>query len=238
MKYYIRATQTLDSGSYLLTRAGKLIPVKLHVPSTTYQSRQIYRLAPTDAQFLLDRGMIDENVAKYVLLTDFLAFLEAADVITYGLSDALTYMQYAELRFAPSIRELFTTYVPLSGNSTGLEHLKSELGNYDNQIADLYQQLSEQYVKVSRFGNTVEFRISSDDGFDWNKLIIDDVILKYENSLKNCRFNILKETDGNFRAYFENASLNDILENDNIVLSSTLYRRKIIGNRLTYEKVM
>ena len=88
----------------------------------------------------------------------------------------------------------------------------------------------------SVFGNAVEFRISRDD-YDWNKVIIDDVILKYDSGKPyTTRYTIMKESDNGYQEYFSNATLEDILENDGAVLSSELLDRKVINKRLKYVK--
>ena len=64
-----------------------------------------------------------------------------------------------------------------------------------------------------------EFRITSDNGYDWNDIIIDDVILSYDWK-PGMKFNILKESDSGYKSYFYNASMDDILEQDSLILSS------------------
>ena len=91
-----------------------------------------------------------------------------------------------------------------------------------------------EFVKVSEFGKTIEFRISSNDDFDWNKVIIDDVLLKNSKVYDTFNINIVRESDKGYKAYFLNASLADILNNDNIVLSSTYLNRKIVNGELEY----
>ena len=96
--------------------------------------------------------------------------------------------------------------------------------------------LKDNFCKISVFGNAVEFRISSDD-YDWNDVIIDDVILKYDRGNPyTTRYTIMKESDKGYQEYFSNATLEDILQNDKAVLSSQMLDRKVINKRLKYVK--
>ena len=108
---------------------------------------------------------------------------------------------------------------------------------YDKLNKQWYNYLCNEFVKVSEFGKTIEFRISSNDDFDWNKVIIDDVLLKNSKVYDTFNINIVRESDKGYKAYFLNASLADILNNDNIVLSSTYFNRKIVNGELEYSSI-
>ena len=63
------------TGSYLISQSGNIMKVDIHVPSTTYMGRGIYRLSPTDMEFLLNEGLITLDEAYSMLLQDYLIFI-------------------------------------------------------------------------------------------------------------------------------------------------------------------
>ena len=74
MKRYINANTTLKSGSYVSDRDGNIYDIMMHVPSTTYLGRGYLHLAPTDADFLLNQGLIsyDEHyLLSYIVMLNF-----------------------------------------------------------------------------------------------------------------------------------------------------------------------
>lgn len=223
MKKYIRSY--VYSNSYLLDRKGHIRVISLHVPSTTYVNRGITRLCPTDAEFLLNNGKITEDEAKTIALYDFTEFL--GDKSDYSPIDLSTYLNFAELKYAPSVRSIFL-------KSLNDPDVSADSSKYDKLNEQWYNYLCNEFVKVSEFGKTIEFRISSNDDFDWNKVIIDDVLLKNSKVYDSFNINIVRESDKGYKAYFLNASLSDILNSDNIVLSSTCLNRKIVNGELEY----
>lgn len=233
MKFYIKSSIQLNNGSYLLDRNGNLLAVKLHVPSTTYVSRGIERLSCTDGQFLYDQKLIDMDEFMSIALYNFWCFLQQdknkklSDSVT--VSDCIEFNDYAELRYAPSVRSKFML---ISGTVQDIVSRLSKYPDFKNLNNKWYDYLKNEYVKVSVFNNSVEFRISSEDGFDWNSTIIDSVILEDSNPAH--RYTIVRESSKGYRAYFINATLSDILENDKVVLSSKLLNRKVVCGRVVY----
>ena len=63
-------------GSYVVSQYGELTKVDMHVPSTTYMNRGIYRLSPSDIEFLLDEQLITDNESYSMLLEDFLLYID------------------------------------------------------------------------------------------------------------------------------------------------------------------
>ena len=231
MKRYITASTTYLSGSYLLDRDGNLRETILHAPSTTYINRGLLFLSPTDADLLYALGKIDEYQVEVILSYNYDYFLKheksGAKSSPMYVSE---FMNWAELKYAPDIRTMFMNL--MSSDATPEDVSKQ----FDKLNARWYKWLQDNFVKVSVIGKTVEFRITSEDGYDWNDIIIDDVILSYDWK-PGTRFNILKEDESGYRAYFYNSSLDDILENDNIILSSNRIDRKIINGTLVYANV-
>ncbi len=242
MKRYISSKTNLKQGSYVVDRNGKIYDIGMHVPSTTYLGRGLIHLATTDAQFLLDQNLITEDEAKSIMLYCYEEFLEDECGITdldqvIGLTTMSRFSDYAEMRWAPDARALFfgMSNIRTLGE---IEELRSELPDFDTLNKKWYPYLQDNYCKISRFGNVVEFRISSNDGFDWNKVIIDKVILKFDSGKPyTTRYNIARESDKGYQEYFYNATLEDILENDKVVLASKEYKdRKVVNNELRYIK--
>lgn len=234
MKRYISATTNLAQGAYLLSRTGRIEPTILHVPSTTYLSRGIKHLCPTDAEFLLNHGKISEEDAETILKYCVVEYMtnELGKDSDYLLSlfDVTKFTNYADLKYAPKLRAMFMKLLGLKNELSAEE--KREFEALDDAW---YEWLQNQFVKVSIIGNTAEFRISSNDGYDWNPLIIDQTIL--ETNLVNnpkMRYNIVRESRKGYKAYFLNASLDELLENDTIILASTYLERKVIAGAIRY----
>ena len=228
-----------EYGTWLLNRNGELEPTQMHVPSTTYLSRGLNHLAPTDAEFLYKHGKIsleDAELITKVCLVEFLTVeKDLNDDDRVGMTDMTMFNDYAELRYCPSFRNKFMMLITTVGNIITEED--------DVRFAELnskwYPWLQNNFVKVSKFGDVVEFRINSEDGYDWNKVIIDDGILKSGFADDpDIHYNILRESSKGYKAYFTDASLSDILDNDKVVLSSTLLRRKIVNGKVQYYKAV
>ena len=235
MKRYIKANTTLSQGAYLLSRQGDLIPVNLHVPSTTYRDRGLSHLSPTDAEFLCEQGKITFLEAIIICKVCLVEFLTT--VLDYGSDDEISVMDmskfnsYAELRYAPTLRKYLINYTAVVGDV----YTEDEEDIFEHLNARWYPWLQNNFVKVSIFGDVVEFRISSNDDFDWNRVIIDDCILKYDPSTRSTtKYSILRESVKGYKAYFINATIDDILEEDDIVLSSTLLQRKVVAGKVKY----
>lgn len=240
MKRYIRAKTTMKNGSFVVDRNGKIYDIGMHVPSTTYLGRGLLHLATTDAEFLLNQGLINKDEALSIMLYCYEEFLEDEMDVTdtdqiLPLSTESTFSNYAEMKWAPEARGIFFDNHCKTLNE--IEDARSELPDFDALNRKWYDYLKDNYVKVSRFGNIVEFRISSDDGYDWNKVIIDKVILKFDSGKPyTTRYNIIKETENGYKSYFYNATLEDILTEDKTVLSSELLDRTVVGGQVQYKK--
>lgn len=236
MKKYIKSNVSVKQGSYVLDRRGNLFDIQMHVPSTTYLSRGIVHLCPTDADFLFSQGELSEDEAMAICLYCYAEFLEDELGLTENEVIPLTapsqFNSYAELRYAPDVRILFFKF-----NGTKLSDVYSQLSNLPdfNQLNEKwYKFLQNQFVKVSIFNNQVEFRISSEDGYDWNKVIIDKFILRYDSTRSSTRYSILRESSKGYKAYFMNATVDDILENDKVVLATELLDRRVVNGRIRY----
>lgn len=228
MKKYIKASETSYlNGAYLLTKDGELLETVLHAPSTTFINRGLMFLSPTDADLLFRLHKISEYDMEIILLYSLNYFLANEKHSSSSLMYTSEFINWAELKFAPTARSIF------------MKHLSSNVvpENIDTQFSALnkkwYTWLQNNFVKLSVINKVAEFRITSDDAYDWNDVIIDDCILEYDWA-PGTRYNILKEDASGYRAYFFNATLDDILENDNLILSSTLLDRKIINGALEY----
>lgn len=230
MKKYIKATTEYLNGAYLLDRNGELYETILHAPSTTYINRGLFFLSPTDANLLYNENKISEYAVEVILSYNLQYFLEHESHSDSELLYVTQFTNWAELKYAPEARSIFMK----------LMQDKTEPADIDSRFHQLntkwYPWLQNNYVKVSVIGKVVEFRITSDDGYDWNDIIIDNVILEYDWK-PGTRFNILKEDASGYKAYFFNATLDDILENDNVILSSNQIDRKIINGTLVYTNV-
>lgn len=221
-------------GTWLLSRRGDLIPVTLHVPSTTWTSRGLEYLAPTDGEFLYTQGKISEEELTSIVLTNFLYYLNDNDITEYSITDVTAFSSYAELKYAPTARQIIMRLI--GGTAASVKNMLLELTSFSALNQKWYPFLQNNYVKVSKFNSSLEFRISS-DGFDWNEAIIDDVLLNEEYDFNKCRITIVKETAAGYKPFFQNATLNDILANDTAVMASDeLLERKVIDGKLTYHK--
>ena len=241
MKKYIRSNISVEQGSYVLDKRGNLQEVQMHIPSTTYMSRGIEHLAPTDAQFLFANGLINELEAKAICLYCYEEFLEdELDISNIEKSIPLTapaqFSSYAELRYAPDVRILFFKIHVV--NLRDIIDQLEELPDFEQLNSKWYPYLKNEYVKISIFNNQCEIRISSENGYNWNKDIIDDFILKYDGSTRSqTRYTILRESSNGYKAYFMNATVDAILQNDKVVLSSEYIERKIINGVIRYSAV-
>lgn len=237
MKRYIAARTSLNQGSYVVDRNGKIYDIGMHVPSTTYLGRGIYHLALTDADFLLNQSLISEEEATAIILYCYVEFIE--DECDFDdmdkvipLSKLTEFSDYAETKWARKARTIFFKQ-NLRTLREIYDHLDS-LPDFYELNKKWYKYLKENYCKISVFGNAVEFRISSDN-FDWNKVIVDDVILKYDSGKPyTTRYTIMKESENGYQEYFSNATLEDILQNDKAILSSEILERKVINKELQY----
>ena len=219
-------------GTWLLSRRGDLIPVTLHVPSTTWVSRGLEYLAPTDGEFLYTQGKISEEELTSIVLTNFLYYLNDNDITEYSISDVTAFNSYAELKHAPTARQIMMRFI--GGTTASVKNMLLELTSFSALNQKWYPFLQNNYVKVSKFNNTLEFRISS-DGYDWNENIIDDVLLNENYDFSRCRINIVKETAAGYKPYFQNATLDDILSNDGTVMASDkIYDRRIVDGIVVY----
>ena len=176
-------------------------------------------------------GHIEMSDAMSVVGYCFFEYLrtEYPQKTSYSFTDVSQFIQWAEMRFAPKLKARFSTTF-FGGPISNLEVYTSD---FEKVNSEWYTQLRDGYVKVSVMGKTVEFRIGSEDGFDWNEVIIGQ-ILKFHEDQPGLRFNVLRESSKGYKAYFIDADVNDILENDKMILSSQLLRRKVIGGRIIY----
>lgn len=239
LKRYIYADTKLKQGSYVADKDGEIYDIGMHVPSTTYLGRGYLHLAPTDADFLYSHRKISEEDVAAICLYCYEEFLEDELEIsekdqTIPLMAITQFADYAELKYAKDARKIFFKY----NNVRTLEELEekmSELPDFNSLNSKWYRWLQNNFIKISKFGNTVEFRISSNDGTDWNKTIIDDIILKFDNGGRSkTKYNILRESDRGYQEYFFNATLNDILEQDKMVLSSEYLNRSVVNGSIKY----
>lgn len=239
MKKYIKADTelTLFTGSYLLMKNGEIINTIFHVPSTTYISRGILHLCPTDAEFLLTHGKIDDKEAEVILkycLVEYLTNeLRRDSDYTLSVFDITSFTGYADLRYAPTLRRMVMRYPGRLKNI--LSASDEELFQQLNSV--WYIWLKNNFVKVSVFRDNIEFRICSENGYNWNEVIIDYGILGIANSANpNTRYTIVRESSKGYKAYFLNATLDEVLENDHVVLSNTYLRRYVVAGELCYGK--
>lgn len=218
-------------GTWLLSRHGDLIPVTLHVPSTTWISRGLEYLAPTDGEFLYTQGKISEELTS-IVVTNFLHYLDDNKITEYSITDVTSFNSYAELRYASTARQIMMRFI--GGTTASLKNMLLDYTSFSALNQKWYSFLQNNYVKVSKFNNTLEFRISS-DSYDWNENIIDDVLLNENYNFSKCRINIVKETAAGYKPYFQNATLDDILSYDDTVMSSTkLCKRCVINGKVIY----
>ncbi len=237
IRRYIRTNTNLSQGSYLLARDGDILETMVHAPSTTFLDRGIYHLVPTDAEFLLRIGKITEDDAYVVLTYCFSEYLlneqNADPGTTASIIDVTNFNSYAEMRYAPTVRGMLMKHT--NDFKAGVDDkTQAHFNRLNNKW---YKYLKNNFVKVSVFNNVVEFRISSEDDFDWNSVIIDYGILANDISENSStKYTIARESSKGYKIYFLNATINDILESDNVILSSTCFNRKVVASNLVYEK--
>lgn len=223
MKRYITAA-ALGTGSYLLDREGKLIPVDIHSPSTTYINRGLAFLSVTDAEFLYRIRKVTENEALQIVLGNFNYFLQfqldKKEGDMFSILDISRFMEWSEMKYAPTMKDMFR------GTMSEVSQLQRMYHHdiFEKLTHKFYPWLLNNYVKISVIGNNVEFRISSEDGFDWNSAIVDHVLTQYQFSAST-RFNILRESSSGYIAYFLGATLNEVLERDKVIMSSIILDR-------------
>ena len=220
MKRYIRSSESLEAGSYMLSKQGRFIPVFFHAPSTTYEGRKIHHLCPTDADFLMKEGKISGDDAEIIVMYCLLEYLESEGISDNNHEitdkDIDGFASYADLKAVP---QLYVTAYSAEGYT--ISEIEKAVKGFNGLTNKWYDWLKNNYVKVTVHGNVVEFRIGSNNNFDWNKVIIDKGILGSGLSdNKSLRYNILRESNKGYKAYFQDATLNDLLENDDEVLST------------------
>lgn len=223
MKRYIQAATNLKQGSYVVDRNGKIYDIGMHVPSTTFQERGILHLSLTDADFLLNQGLISEDEATAVILYNFVEWLEdEKDFYDKNAVIPLTalseFSQWAETKWARNAQKIF-----FNQNLRTMKEIEAKLATlpeFNSINNQWYNYLKQNFCKISRYGNVVEFRIGSDD-FNWNSVIIDKVILKFDSGRPySTRYNIVRENDKGYKMIMKDASLEDILNNDKVVMAS------------------
>ena len=240
MKRYISAKTNLKQGSYVVDRDGIIHDIGMHVPSTTYLGRGLVHLATTDAEFLLDQNLINKDEVLSIILYCYEEFLQDELGLTdmnaiIPLKAEAEFSDYAEMRWAPDARGIFFNHHYKTMQE--IEDARDHLPDFDALNSKWYPYLQDNFVKISRFGNNVEFRISSNDGFDWNKVIIDKVILKFDSGKPyTTRYSIARESDKGYQEYFYNATLEDILQNDKAILSSEYHDRVVSNGEVKYVK--
>lgn len=240
MKKYIRSSTGLPSGSYLLKKDGELISVELHAPSTTFIDRGILHLVPTDAEFLYSEGLITQDDVRCVLdfcFAEYLINIQNKDTsYVPSMMDVVSFTSYAELKYARTSYTMLMKYV----NRFRIDVSEEATSKFYKLSNRWYRYLTDNFVKVAVMNNSVEFRICSEDSFDWNSVIIDDCILEYDlSSNSSTRYSILRESSKGYKAYFLNATLKEILESDSTILSSSNYTyldRRIVDEHFIYSK--
>lgn len=229
MKRYI-STNYL-SGSYLVDRQGAIYEVIMHAPSTTYLNRGITFLAPTDAGFLYDLGKINKYEVEIILWYNYQRYLEN-EVHTRTMMDPFNFSNWAELQYtSPEISKIFHTLA--TSESVPADYVSQ----FDKLNRKWYTWLKNNFVKLSVINIIAEFRITSDDSYDWNGVIIDDIILSYDWK-PNTRFNVLKEDETGYKSYFFNATLDDILEDDGTIMSAENLvdcEREVVSGSINYK---
>lgn len=210
-------------GSYVVSQYGELTKVDMHVPSTTYMNRGIYRLSPSDIEFLLDEQLITDNESYSMLLEDFLLYIEESGG-SFSILTSAQYRQFAELKYAPKLREFFNK---VSAGFREVSDIENTLSSYpkvsESDKIKWYKYLCNEFIKLYIYKDIVEFRICGDSGFDWNDIIIDDILLNddYDFQVNSAyRFTIIHEDSKRYKPYFMSATLSQILENDSTVMSS------------------
>ena len=163
----------LSEGSFLLTRSGDLIPVALHVPSTTYIGKGIFHLSCVDGGFLLAHGFIDREDLIVILKYCLHEFLKSpdggdcADESPVGLSARIRFQEFAELKHVPEAgKEIYS----LNGTVSELLSAWTEARFWELN-RQWYDYLRNNYVKVVRIGNNVSFRLNNIDAFRWEPVI-------------------------------------------------------------------
>lgn len=233
MKRVISST-SLSQGSYLVDRLGRIQPVILHVPSTTYVNRGIMHLCPTDANFFVNDGMMSNSEAVSVLVYCILEWMDNHNVSVFTVKDSLQFRSYAELQYAPIFNRSVVKF--LNNSKKQIVEFQNSLPDFESVNNKFYNYALNEYCKLSILGNMVEFRIGSEDGFNWNSVIIDEVILKKGLDQGNYRFTISRESSKGYKLYFSNATLDELLSQDKTVMSSTAFKRTQTDDSISYSE--
>ena len=190
----IRILRSMASGSFLMNRKGRLQPVDLHVPSASYLTKGILHLSCTDGQFLLDRYLIDRNDMDVILKVCFHEYLTKiiddpkTDKDTIGPLDRVGFMTFAELKYAPEAgADLLTLFGCVGDLISG-----KVLQHFTLLNEKWYEYLRNTYVKVVRMGDSIDFRITSEQEGDWRE-IITDYIRKQEEGGERLTYSISVE---------------------------------------------
>lgn len=210
----------IKSGSYVLDKlTGEIIPVTLHVPDTDYVSRGLKYLSVVDANFLYEQAYIDDDEAKLIVAYCYLEYIEnECAVKDTSIINTTKFINYSHAN-----RTSLVSYIRYFQN-LGYEELKECVRNSSNmsKINELnskwYRFLFQNFCKISVFGSNIEIRIQS-DSVNWTDTIIDDFLLQIPG-IESYRITISRENTSGYKMYFENASINDILENDSVIMSS------------------
>lgn len=224
----------LKPGTFLLDRNGNLTKTTLHVPSTKYMMLNIKHLSSTDGDYLYTHHFIDFDELVSIVLYCYIEYLETYEG-TGSIIDQTKFIQYGELKYAPNAREALQE-IGLADIKT-LYDMKEDYPDFNSIDNKFYNYLCNNFVKVSVYGKSLEFRISSNDSFDWNKVIIDECLLKNYVYVKTLSISILKDFNGSCKSYFMNASIEDIIESDKIVLSSTKFNRQVKNGKIIYTAI-
>lgn len=210
----------IKSGAYVLDKlTGEIIPVTLHVPDTDYVSRGLKYLSVVDADFLYEQAYINDDEAKLIVAYCYLEYIEnecaVKDTSIINTTKFINYSHANRTSMVPHIRYF---------QNLGYEELKDYVRNpaHESKINELnskwYRFLFQNFCKISVFGSNIEIRIQS-DAVNWTDTIIDDFLLQIPG-IESYRITISRENTSGYKMYFENASINDILENDNVIMSS------------------
>ena len=192
------------------------------------------------AEFLYSEGLITQDDVRCVLdfcFAEYLVNIQNKDTsYVPSMMDVVSFTSYAELKYARTSYTMLMKYV----NRFRIDVSEEATSKFYKLSNRWYRYLTDNFVKVAVMNNSVEFRICSEDSFDWNSVIIDDCILEYDlSSNSSTRYSILRESSKGYKAYFLNATLKEILESDSTILSSSNYTyldRRIVDEHFIYSK--
>ena len=221
MKRLITAASSLGTGSYMMNREGKLFPVKLHAPSTSYIWRELRYLSPTDAEFLFNAGYISNDEVISILIYNIVEYFESvADPSDYGILGFTKFSQWSDLNYAPNVNKLFRSIFMRFHDLEEVNDCIEDYPSFTSLNDKYYPMLLNEFIKIAVYENLVNIRINSEDGYDWNTAIIDKLLCNPKYNFRSASITILRESSKGYKAYFEDASLQEILECDKVVLSS------------------